>query len=66
MTLQELNWNLVQLVGDLDESREMLAALPDDQEWTLNQLDTLDCLRRASLDLAREAEAIIDTLQGRA
>ena len=53
------------LVREMELAKNKLALLPDDQEWTLEELETLEDLRWAALRLAEEAEATIKTFDGR-
>ncbi len=56
--------NFVQLVRAMAAAARDLDALPDDQEWTQDGLETLDNIRHAALKLADVAEATIKTFQG--
>lgn len=57
--------NFVGLVRDMTEANRKLDALSDDHEFTLDDLDLLESLRRSALSLAQTVEATIETFEGR-
>lgn len=59
--------NLTQLVPEMEGLRKHLETLPNDTDWTDRDLLVLEDIRRVSLGLVREVEAIFqDLTYGRA
>lgn len=53
------------LVREMEALRRHLNRIPDNHEWTGNELSELDDVRHAALNLSRDVEAIFDSLQGK-
>lgn len=60
--LQRDYWDMAQ---ELLLLRNAIEARPDDHEWTKKDLDDIETLRDACHGLAREIEAVFDTLRAR-
>lgn len=56
--------NLVSLTREMAAAKRYMEELPETQEWTQDELSTLDDVRHAALRLAEEVEAIFDTING--
>ena len=55
---------MTQLVIDMDAMRKRIDAVPEDQDFTQDDMITLDDVRGAALRLAHAAEATIETFEG--
>ncbi len=53
------------LAQEIEAARKHLDELPDDQEWKIDELSTLDDVRHEAIHIADVIEAIIDELNGR-
>lgn len=56
--------NYIALIREISAAARLLDKLPDDQEWTMEQLDTLESLRHACLHLVNTIEATIEVFEG--
>jgi hypothetical protein len=57
--------NFVQLLRAMNGATRAIDAFPEDQEWTQDQLATMDDIRHAAARLADRAEALIKEVDGR-
>ena len=55
---------LESLVADMKAAHGFLDALPDGTEYTMDDTDTIDCVRLESMRLYDAAKAILDALNG--
>ncbi len=56
---------LATLITRLESSAYAIQILPDDQEWTAEELGLLERARSKALELVREIETVFDVLNGR-
>ena len=57
--------NFVQLAREMDDATRSLESMPDDQEWTVDQIEDMEEVRWRALRLSEEVEATIKTFEGR-
>jgi hypothetical protein len=55
---------LTKLSREMEFTARFLESLPDDREWDQAELASVEDVRRAALDLVREAEAILNSMTG--
>ena len=60
-----LNVDFAPLTEEMEEMCHFISDLPEFQEWTLQQLESLEDLRHFALRLADEAEAVMKTFEGK-
>lgn len=61
MTIRDLE----HLNHEIREAKSWLARLPDDQAWSVEELEALEEVRHAAAMLLAETEATIDVFEGR-
>jgi len=60
----KLSFDLEQLVKEMNWASREIGDLPDESEYTEEEIADLDDIRSAALMLVREVEAAIEVFQG--